>query len=738
MQSLNEGTQGAADEEKEQETEDIIDQNQDIDVGPNGSQFHGPAAKKHGKEIPAVDHTQITYSPFRRSFYVEAPEIANLSNEEVKLLRFELDGIECRGKDCPKPVKAWHVMGLTGALRRIIDANEYEQPTPIQAQGIPIMTSGRDMIGIARTGSGKTLAFLIPLFRHVMDQPRVRPGEGPIAIVLTPTRELATQIHAEASKFANALNIRVLSIYGGTSMPEQIGSLKRGAEVVVCTPGRMIDLLAANNGKVTNLKRITFVVLDEVDRMFDMGFQPQVMKLMANIRPDRQAVLFSATLPKALDQAAKMLLNKDSVAVEIGGRSIVSSTIKQYVHVLGEDKKFLKLLQVLGEYREEDTQALVFVDRQIKADGLLKDLMLAGYGDARSLHGAMDQVDRDDVIDDFKQGEISVLIATSVAARGLDVRKLGLVVNYDVPNHYEDYVQRCGRTGRAGRTGIAVTFITEDQDMYAPDVLRALELSKAEIPNELVDLERTFLERKKAGKRKAHSSGFGGHGYKFDEREAEEFDRKQKKHMQTVVPDDEEDIEESTDDGRVEEVAEDNVLDKYVGTVQEVPQASKETDTAIDNRQEKAAKIVEGATSDEKDAMKRSAAVMAALERAQKLTAKVMKETEVQKEQRKPVFYFEVAINDLPRRARIQMSKKTTMNAIEDLGKLSVEIRGVYVGPGAKAAGDQRKLYLHVASDDENLLIRARGEVKGILNSALRMAARMDSQKQATGRYSVV
>merc|ERR1719319_382434 len=289
--------------------------------------------------------------------------------------------------------------------------------------------SGRDCIGIAKTGSGKTLAFLLPLFRHIADQEELEEGDGPISIIMTPTRELCLQIGKEVRKFIKAVGgARVVCVYGGTGISEQIAELKRGAEIIVCTPGRMIDMLAANSGKVTNLKRVTFLVLDEADRMFDMGFEPQVMRVMENCRPDRQTVMFSATFPRQMEGLARRILQKP-IEVQVGGRSVVAKEIEQHVAVLEEETKFLKLLEILGNYVDLG-QVIVFVDKQEHADGLLKDLMNASYTSCSSLHGGIDQYDRD---------------STTVAARGLDVKKLVLVVNYDCPNHYEDYVHRPGR-----------------------------------------------------------------------------------------------------------------------------------------------------------------------------------------------------------------------------------------------------------------------------------------------------
>lgn len=375
----------------------------------------------------------------------------------------------------------------------VIRSLGYPKPTSIQSQAIPAIMSGRDMIGVAKTGSGKTLAFLLPLLRHVKDQRPLDALEGPIAMVMTPTRELATQIAREVKPFLKSLNLRVTAAYGGSPLKDNIADMKRGAEVIVCTPGRMIELLITNSGRIINLRRITYLVLDEADRMFDMGFEPQVMKILGQIRPDRQTVLFSATFPRSMEALAKKVLRKP-LEITVGGRSVVAAEIEQVIEVRDESTKFNRLLELLGRtYNDDpDTRTLVFVHRQDSADNLLRDLLGKNYA-CMSLHGGKDQVDRDAVIQDFKKGIVPIVIATSVAARGLDVKLLKLVVNYDCPNHMEDYVHRAGRTGRAGNKGTCVTFITPDQDKYAVDLQKALEASNAPVPDDLKKLADSAL-----------------------------------------------------------------------------------------------------------------------------------------------------------------------------------------------------------------------------------------------------
>merc|ERR1712218_134445 len=278
------------------------------------------------------------------------------------------------------------------------------------------------------------------------------------------------------------------------------------------------------------------------------GFEPQVMRVMDNCRPDRQTVMFSATFPRLMEGLARRILLRP-VEVQVGGRSVVSNEIEQHVEVIEEDNKFLKLLEVLGRYIDMGS-VIIFVDKQEHADGLLKDLMNASYTSCSSLHGGIDQYDRDSTITDFKNGKVKILVATSVCARGLDVQNLILVVNYDCPNHYEDYVHRVGRTGRAGNKGYAWTLITPEQDWYSGDIIKALELSESLVTQELRDLFSKYKERMEAeGKKVKTGGGFGGTGFKFDEIEAQ-YTSEKKKYQKAALglqDSDDEDVEEEID-----------------------------------------------------------------------------------------------------------------------------------------------------------------------------------------------
>ena len=286
---------------------------QEIEYDEDGN----PIAPKKSKEIdplPPIDHSEIDYIDFEKNFYNVHEEIVKLTPDQVEELRQKL-GIKVTGPLPPHPVTSFAHFGFDEALIKVIRKSEYTQPTPIQAQAVPGALNGRDLIGIAKTGSGKTAAFIWPMLVHIMDQKELQPGDGPIGLILAPTRELSLQIYNEAKKFGKVYNIQVVCCYGGGSKWEQSKALEGGAEIVVATPGRMIDLIKM---KATNLQRVTFLVLDEADRMFDLGFEPQVRSICNHVRPDRQTLLFSATFKKKIERLARDILTDPIRIVQVG------------------------------------------------------------------------------------------------------------------------------------------------------------------------------------------------------------------------------------------------------------------------------------------------------------------------------------------------------------------------------------------------------------------------------------
>ncbi|KAH9940601.1 P-loop containing nucleoside triphosphate hydrolase protein [Amylocystis lapponica] len=721
------------------------------------------AAKK--KDLAAVDHSRIAYESFRKEFYIAPPDIADMTDDEADLLRLELDGIKIRGLDCPRPVTKWSHFGLPASCLDVIKKLNYTAPTPIQAQAIPAIMSGRDVIGVAKTGSGKTIAFLLPLFRHIKDQRPLEQMEGPMAVVMTPTRELAVQIHRECKPFLRVLNLRAVCAYGGSPIKDQIAEMKKGAEIIVCTPGRMIDLLTANSGRVTNLKRVTYLVLDEADRMFDMGFEPQVMKIVNNIRPDRQTVLFSATFPKQMDSLARKILHKP-LEITVGGRSVVAPEIEQIVEVRDEDSKFNRLLEILGQTYNEDPECrtLIFVERQEAADNLLRELMRKGYL-CMSLHGGKDQVDRDSTIADFKAGVVPIVIATSVAARGLDVKQLKLVLNYDAPNHMEDYVHRAGRTGRAGNKGTCVTFITPEQDRYSVDIYRALKASDASVPKELEELANGFLDKVKSGKAKVAGSGFGGKGL---DRLDQERDAKEKAERKAYGEPDEEKAAAADEPAKAAAPGDDMTFGAFKVEVKRGPapdsskgqlgvagaaaaarrlaQAKEEEKIQSSLRQaEEAAARAGKDTAASKQALSVVAKLNAQL-RAHKLVAQSQLQLQHEDMSGKKItdateFHAVIPINDYPQKARWRVTNKETMVQLIDMTGASVTNKGIYYEANKEPPMEgPPKLHLLIESNEEWRVEQAVREIKRLLveASAAALQAEMRNPTATAGRYSVI
>ncbi|KAK7427705.1 pre-mRNA processing RNA-helicase [Neonectria magnoliae] len=692
--------------------------------------------KRKKKDIPTIDYSKIEIQPIRKNFWVEPAELASLTEAEVADLRLELDGIKVNGKDVPKPVQKWAQCGLTRQTLDVIDNLGYEKPTTIQMQAVPAIMSGRDVVGVAKTGSGKTVAFLLPMFRHIKDQAPLKDTEGPIGLIMTPTRELATQIHRDCKPFLKMMGLRSVCAYGGAPIREQIAELKRGAEIVVCTPGRMIDLLAANQGRVTNLKRVSYVVLDEADRMFDMGFEPQVMKIFANMRPDRQTILFSATMPRIIDSLTKKVL-KSPVEITVGGRSVVAKEIEQIVEVREETTKFLRILELLGELydRDEDARTLIFVERQEKADDLLKELMMKGYP-CMSIHGGKDQIDRDSTIADFKKGVVPILIATSVAARGLDVKQLKLVVNYDAPNHLEDYVHRAGRTGRAGNTGVAVTFVTPEQENCAPGIAKALEQSDQPVPERLNEMRKAHREKVKSGKAK-DTSGFGGKGLdKLDqEREAARL-RERKTHK--AEGEEEEDKEEKKDD---EEKAE-----KALNAIRAAASGVQSRETAKTEQPEvkPVQPVIHGPTAGTKDGKtkdpldKVSSAVSAINSRLGKAGQLRAGQPIDNKGPDAGAYHATLEINDFPQKARWAVTNRTNVAKILEATGTSITTKGNFYPLGKEVpAGAEPKLYILIEGDTEVVVSSALSELTRLLREGTIAAADADSRAPASGRYTI-
>ncbi|KAJ8440856.1 hypothetical protein Cgig2_000744 [Carnegiea gigantea] len=469
--------------------------------------------KKKIEPIPALDHSEIEYEAFDKDFYEEKPSISGMSEQEVIEYRKSLN-IRISGFDVPRPVKTFEDCGFPSPLMTAIKKQGYEKPTNIQCQALPVVLSGRDIIGIAKTGSGKTAAFVLPMIVHIMDQPELDKGEGPIGVICAPTRELAHQIYLEARKFAKPYGVRVSAVYGGMSKLEQFKELKAGSEIVVATPGRLIDLLKM---KALTMRRATYLVLDEADRMFDLGFEPQIRSIVSQIRPDRQTLLFSATMPRRVEKLAREILS-DPVRVTVGEVGMANEDITQVVQVLPSDIEKLPWLLEKLQGMIDEGDVLVFASKKASVDEIESQLAQRGFKVA-ALHGDKDQASRMEILQKFKSGTYHVLVATDVAARGLDIKSIKSVVNFDTAKDMDMHVHRIGRTGRAGdKDGVAYTLITQKEARFAGELVNSLIAAGQNVPMELMDLAmkdgrfRSKRDARKGGGKKGKGRGGGGGG----------------------------------------------------------------------------------------------------------------------------------------------------------------------------------------------------------------------------------
>ncbi|KAG0626762.1 hypothetical protein M758_2G149700 [Ceratodon purpureus] len=439
--------------------------------------------KKKIESLAPLDHNDLDYDRFTKDFYEESASISGMTEEEVAAYRKSL-AIRVSGFDVARPVKTFEDLSFDSSLMSAIAKQGYERPTPIQCQACPIVLSGRDLIGIAKTGSGKTAAFVLPMMVHIMDQPELGKGEGPIGVICAPTRELAQQIYSEAKKFAKAYGIRISGVYGGMSKFEQFKELKAGCEVVVATPGRLIDMIKM---KALTMHRATYLVLDEADRMFDLGFEPQIRSIVGQIRPDRQTLLFSATMPKRVERLAREILT-DPIRVTVGEVGSANEDITQVVTVLPTDaEKTPWLLDRLQTF-VDDGDVLVFASTKLRVEEVEGKLLEKGFKVA-ALHGDKDQATRMEVLQKFKNGIYHILVATDVAARGLDIKSIKTVVNVDIARDMDSHVHRIGRTGRAGdKDGVAHTLVTGKEARFAGELVTSLIAAGQNVPTELMDL----------------------------------------------------------------------------------------------------------------------------------------------------------------------------------------------------------------------------------------------------------
>jgi len=409
---------------------------------------------------------------------------STVQDHEIKVL----DHTE-RPVQAPRLAAFEQVQEFPPELQSELKKAGFPGPSQIQAYCWPLALQGRDVIGIAATGSGKTLAFLLPGFCELHRQRWQPRSSGPGILVMSPTRELAQQIEKEAARFGACLGMRCVSMYGGASKGDQMRQYRTGVHAIVACPGRLNDFLETNQVRVDGISKL---VLDEADRMLDMGFEPQIRKILEKIPRQRQTLFFTATWPKEVRKLAAEILSYP-FKVMIGNRDLLKGNqdVIQQVRMVESAQKDRAIVDLLTEAgltrRESCGKALVFANTKKMCEDLSNMLYKMGVPCA-SIHGDKDQYQRDDALNKLKSGRIKVLVATDVAARGLDIKGVGLVVNYDAANSAEDYVHRIGRTGRAGAKGFSVTFIARQDAGKARDLVQVMERTGQQVPKELRDL----------------------------------------------------------------------------------------------------------------------------------------------------------------------------------------------------------------------------------------------------------
>jgi len=438
-------------------------------------------------------------------------KLEDMTERDWRIFREDFN-ISYKGGKLPLPMRAWkECTSLPQEILRAIAQVGYEKPSPIQMASIPIGLLKRDVIGIAETGSGKTCAFVVPMLAHIMQLPKMTDeiaAHGPYALIMAPTRQLAQQIEEETLKFAQYLDYRVGLVVGGQSIEDQGFKLRKGVEILVGTPGRIIDVIER---RYTVLSQCNYIVLDEADRMIDMGFEPQVVAVMeamgsGNLKPEDEAeeldgqaleqggptsskyrttYMFSATMPPSVERLARSYLRNPAV-VTIGSAGKTSDLIKQEIIWVSRNERDSKFELVLS--RHPNTQAIVFVNAKRSVDAVANLCYRLGYSCA-SIHGGKSQDQREESLRGFKAGDYDILVATDVAGRGIDVKGIDLVVNYELPHTIENYTHRIGRTGRAGRKGTAVSFLTGDDRDIMYELKELLIESKNHVPDALANHE---------------------------------------------------------------------------------------------------------------------------------------------------------------------------------------------------------------------------------------------------------
>ncbi|XP_077240466.1 DEAD-box ATP-dependent RNA helicase 40-like [Tasmannia lanceolata] len=447
---------------------------------PSGLNIAPGNAMSNMYNHPAGSQTFSNNAPVRLPpRIVGSSDLSNLSATDAYCRQHE---VNATGDNVPAPFMTFEATGFPLEILTEMHLAGFSSPTPIQAQTWPIALQSRDIVAIAKTGSGKTLGYLIPAFIHLR-RGRNNTQNGPTVLVLAPTRELATQIQDEVVKFGQSSRVSCACLYGGAPKGPQLREIERGVDIVVATPGRLNDILEM---KKINFRQVSFLVLDEADRMLDMGFEPQIRKIVNEIPPRRQTLMYTATWPKEVRKiAGDLLVNPVQVNIGSVDELAANKSITQHVEVVAPMEKQRRLEQILRS-QERGSKVIIFCSTKRLCDQLARSIG-RNFG-AAAIHGDKNQGERDWVLNQFRSGKSPILVATDVAARGLDIKDIRVVINYDFPTGIEDYVHRIGRTGRAGATGIAITFFSDQDWKHAADLLKVLEGANQQVPPQLREI----------------------------------------------------------------------------------------------------------------------------------------------------------------------------------------------------------------------------------------------------------
>lgn len=434
------------------------------------------------QKLPKIDWSKEELLPKYPIRFQESPITSRRSEKEIQDF-YQNAGLVVDGDTPPKPILTFDEWVSHEFLKQVLLEKKFEKPTPIQSAAWPIAIRGRDVVGNVSTGSGKTLAFVLPALQHIQSQPIQRRRDGPIALVLSPTRELAAQTCECFQEFGRPYFTKTALFCGGMSKRSQLDVAREGAHVIAATPGRLIDLISDD---LVNLKRTTFLVIDEADLLLDMGFEEQIRSLLGHLRPDKQTSLWSATMPREAKVLAEEFLVNPVYITESHENFSINPNITHLIHTLKPGDKLPFLKSLLPGFKLSPTNKLIiFTNRKTQAAIIQQHLP-----GSLSLHGDLDMSNRLRVLSAFHEGRYSIVVATDLAARGLDFKNVNTVVNFDMPEDFENYVHRCGRTGRIGHTGSAITFFTRDDMRMAGRLRKYLQKCNQEIPYQLLQFEK--------------------------------------------------------------------------------------------------------------------------------------------------------------------------------------------------------------------------------------------------------